>query len=91
MVGKGPHTTCDCSPTAAVRVLPIWPPSSAPAAQAEHWAVDWKQFNALCSQSEAAASRQDFRQAVRSYSLAISFMMNEIRQQKLCKEQSSSS
>ena len=43
------------------------------------WSVDWTKFNAYSAQGKSAIDRRDYSQAVREYSRALRFMMNELR------------
>jgi hypothetical protein len=51
-------------------------------ASQQKWDVDWARFNGLCAEAKTSAARNDFAAAVRSYCHAISFMMEELRNQR---------
>jgi protein phosphatase len=81
--GKGPYATFDCTPQAeSVQAALQLASQLREATRNEHWTLDWAHFNILCETAARASSSGDFRSAVRNYALAISFMMNEIRNQK---------
>jgi protein phosphatase len=81
--GKGPYATFECTPNAdAVQSASQLATQLREATRNEHWTLDWGHFNSLCETAGKAASNGDFRTAVRNYALAISFMMNEVRNQK---------
>ena len=52
------------------------------AAADENWTVDWKGFNAQMDQAAAASQAGDHAQAIRQYSMAISFLMAELKRQR---------
>jgi protein phosphatase len=81
--GKGPYASFDCPASAEdVQVAAQLASQLREATRNEHWTLDWGHFNGLCETAAKCASKGDFRSAVRDYALAISFMMNEIRNQK---------
>jgi hypothetical protein len=61
------------------------------ATRAEHWTLDWKHFNALGDEAQAALAARNYTAAVRHHALSISFMMNEIRNQAARKDHRDSS
>jgi protein phosphatase len=82
-LGKGPYTAADCVPDAAfVTRLGQIAEELRRAARAEDWAIDWSRFDAHASQAVAAAGANQFEPAVREYCHAISFMMNELKNQR---------
>jgi PPM family protein phosphatase len=79
-LGKGPHTTRDCTPTReTVRDLAQFADKLQEAARDQHWNVDWARYKAFLDAAQAAQGQGDFSAAVRQTLLAVSFMMNEIR------------
>jgi protein phosphatase len=84
----GPYATFDCTANAAaVAVLCQMAQQLRDAAKDEHWTLDWSRFNAYGEQAQAALASRDFKNAIRQYALAISFMMSEIRDQAVRKDQ----
>jgi protein phosphatase len=82
-LGKGPYTASDCVPDAAfVTRLGQIAEELRQAARAEDWAIDWSRFDAHASQAAAAARANEFAPAIREYCHAISFMMNELKNQR---------
>jgi protein phosphatase len=82
-LGKGPYTATDCVPDAAfVSRLGQIAEELRQAARAEDWAIDWSRFDAHASQGAAAAQAGEFVRAIREYCHAISFMMNELKNQR---------
>ncbi len=81
-LGTGPHAAFDCAPTAtSVAAASQLAGQLREATRNEHWTLDWGHFNSLGEQAQAALNKGDHHEAVRSYALAITFMMNEIRSQ----------
>ncbi len=82
-LGKGPYTASDCVPDAAfVARLGQIAEELRQAARAEDWAVDWARFEAHASQGAAAAKANELAPAIREYCHAISFLMNELKNQR---------
>jgi PPM family protein phosphatase len=52
------------------------------AAREQHWLIDWPRLEAFYSAAQAARSTDDLSGAVRQTALAISFLMDQIRQQR---------
>ena len=44
--------------------------------------MKWPEFDGFCERAATAINSKNFAQAVREYSLAISFMVNEVRRQR---------
>lgn len=81
-LGAGPHATFDAVPNAeSVAMLCQMAQQLRDAAKDEHWTLDWARFNSLGEQAQAALKAGNYTKAVREYSLAITFMMHEIRHQ----------
>jgi protein phosphatase len=91
-LGSGPHSTQDCAPNAElVAVAAQLAQQLREATRAEHWTLDWKHFNALGEEAQAALAAGDYTAAVRHHALSISFMMNDIRRQAARKDHRDSS
>ncbi len=81
-LGRGPYRATDCPPNEAiVGNLGLLVDQLREAASDGQWSVDWTKFNAYSTQGKAAMDRRDYAQAVRDYSRALRFMMNELRSQ----------
>ncbi len=52
------------------------------AAEESQWKVNWHQFETYQRAAEQAASSRRYADAIRSYATALSFMMNELRNQQ---------
>lgn len=82
-LGRGPHTSQTCTVNNEfVEKLSRLAQQLREAATEENWKVDWTKFNAHSQRAVAARERKDFVQAVQAYSHAISFMMQELRDQR---------
>jgi len=82
-LGKGPYSAVTCPPNDEfVERFARIVQELCDAAIREDWTVDWPRFNALREQAAAARQAGDLSQAVRSYLLAISFMMGQLKQQR---------
>jgi protein phosphatase len=91
-LGSGPHAVKDCAPNAElVAACAQLAQQLREATRSEHWTLDWKHFNALGEEAQAALAAGDHTAAVRHYALAINFMMNEIRRQAARKDHRDSS
>ena len=81
-LGRGPYRAWDCPPNEAlVSNLGLLIDQLREAATDGQWSVDWTKFNAYSAQGKSAIDRRDYAQAVREYSRALRFMMNELRSQ----------
>jgi protein phosphatase len=82
-LGNGPYTASDCVPDAAfVTRLGQIAEELRQAARSEDWAIAWSRFDAHASQAAASAQANEFAPAIREYCHAISFMMNELKNQR---------
>lgn len=80
--GAGPHTSRQCTPTAAaVQAFRQLADKLKEAAIEQKWNVDWNEFNGHLQKSQTAATAGNFALGIRENCLAISFLMNEIRKQ----------
>ena len=82
-LGKGPHRSYVCNPTPefVAQLAQIIEPLREEASQ-QKWDIDWTRFNNFCSEAKASAAKNDFAGAVRANCHAISFMMEELRNQR---------
>ena len=82
-LGRGPYDPTQCPPgpemaeslAKVVEELRI-------AANTQEWSIDWDRFDSYDRQAKTAISKQSFKEAVRYYARAISFMMEELRKQR---------
>lgn len=83
MLGRGPHRSLVCPITqeSVDKLAGLLGPLREEATR-QNWQVDWKRLDALCQSAAAAAARQDYAGAVREYGHALSFMMEEVRNQR---------
>ena len=47
----------------------------------ENWQVDWAQLKSLTSKAQTAAQEGDHSTSIRSYGRAVSFLMDQLRNQ----------
>lgn len=81
-LGRAPYRAADCPPNETIVTnLGLLIDQLREAASDGQWSVDWSKFNAYSQQGKAAIGRRDYAQAVRDYSRALRFMMNELRNQ----------
>jgi protein phosphatase len=82
-LGRGPHRSyvCPLDLPAAQRMAAVVDPLREEAVQ-QHWDIDWPRFDGLCKQATTAVAQQDYAGAIRSYCRAISFMMQQLRNQR---------
>jgi protein phosphatase len=80
--GRGPYSATDCTPNPdfVARLAAILE-DLRQAANQDDLGIDWAHFNALAEHAAAASRSGDCPQAVRDYSVAISFMMAELKRQ----------
>ncbi len=82
-LGRGPYATFGCAPDDRfIARLCDLVQQLRDAATNEKWNVDWDGFNSHNTQAAAAAQAGDPGQAVREYCHAISFMMEQLRNQR---------
>ena len=81
-LGKGPYTSFNCTPSRHfVERLGKTVSQVREAAAQEKWTVKWHRFDELLIQAAQAAEEPDFKNAVRNYCLALSFIMDQLRHQ----------
>jgi PPM family protein phosphatase len=51
-------------------------------AEEQNWRVDWEQWKGLVSGAESLSAKKDFAGSIKSYSRAISFLMDQLRNQQ---------
>lgn len=83
-LGRGPHRSyvCQLDLPAVQRVASIIEPLREEAKQ-QHWDINWQRFDGLCRQASAAVTAQDYGAAIAAYCRAISFMMAQVRSQRV--------
>ncbi|MBN2292150.1 MAG: hypothetical protein JXM70_06975, partial [Pirellulales bacterium] len=81
-LGKGPYTSFNCTPSRHfVERLGKTVAQLREAATQEKWTVRWHRFDELLIEAAKAAEEPDYNAAVRSYCLALSFIMDQLRNQ----------
>ena len=80
--GKGPYVTIDCpvSNTLTDRLAALVNQLRS-ATEGEQWTVDVQGFDVQCRAAEQAVGEGQYESALRHYVHAISYMMNELREQ----------
>jgi serine/threonine protein phosphatase PrpC len=82
-LGNGPHTSLVCNVNNEfVDKFAKIVTQLKDAAVEESWTLDWHKFNGISSRALSAAEKSNYVDAVREYCHAISFMMNELRNQR---------
>lgn len=80
--GKGPYVSVGCKVNARLAdKLAALAEQLRSATEAGQWKVDTSGFEKRCRAAEESASQGDFDQALSKYVHAISYMMNELREQ----------
>jgi len=83
MLGKGPYTSTNCKPDHQLVLKLVATLDELRAAAREgSWAIDWAPLDDSCKLAAAADRAGDFTNSVRHNCRAISYMMNELRQQQ---------
>lgn len=83
MLGKGPYTSTKCEPDhQLVQKLGATLNELRTAAREGSWDINWQPLDDSCKRAAAADKSGDFAEAVRHNCRAISYMMNELRQQQ---------
>ena len=76
--GKGPYTSFNCTPSRHfVERLAKTVSQLREAAAQEKWSLHWHRFDELLIEAAKAAEKSDYKTAVRSYCLALSFIMDQ--------------
>ena len=83
LLGGGPYSDSDCTAEDqfADRLAKMVT-QLRDAAVNEDWTLDWSRFNGLTAQAVAAAEAADYPQAIRQHLLAISFMVQQLKEQR---------
>ena len=82
-LGKGPYRSRACAnKDEFVGRLATIASQLREAATEQNWTLDWAKFNDFSERGLKAAEKGDFVEAVRQYIHAISFMMDELREQR---------
>ncbi len=79
--GKGPYTRYGCASSAQFAKQLADMLRKLQEALRENWSVDWAQLKALTSHAESATKNRDHSTAIRSYGRAVSFLMDQLRNQ----------
>ncbi|MDG1873378.1 MAG: protein phosphatase 2C domain-containing protein [Mariniblastus sp.] len=80
--GKGPYTRHNCASSAQfAKQLADMLKKLQQGALREKWQVDWTQLKAFTSHAESATKNQDHSTSIRSYGRAVSFLMDQLRNQ----------
>ncbi len=80
--GKGPYTRYGCASSAQfAKQLADMLRKLQEGALRENWKVDWAQLKALTSHAESATKNRDHSTSIRSYGRAVSFLMDQLRNQ----------
>ena len=80
--GKGPYSRVGCAVGATFsKQLADTISKLKQGALDEGWKVDWDHWNSLISEAETAVKGKDFSRSIRAYGRAISFLMDQLRNQ----------
>jgi protein phosphatase len=87
-LGKAPYTSINCTPSRHfVERLGKTVSQLREAVTQEKWTLKWHRFDELIVQAAKASDEPDYKEAVRSYCLALSFIMDQLRQQNSGEEE----
>ncbi len=90
-LGRGPYVTVACAPSDEFAgTLATTLAELREAAEEAKWEVRWSLFDDHQKRAESACGAGDYAKAIRDYAKAISFMMDELRQQQNRKASNSS-
>ena len=82
-LGQGPYVNVKCAPSDEfARTLATTLAELREAAEEAKWEVRWSLFDDHQKRAESACEAGDYAKAIRDYAKAISFMMDELRQQQ---------
>lgn len=80
--GKGPYTRYSCASSAQfAKQIAEMLRKLQEGALRENWKVDWPQLKKLIGQAEEATKNKDHSTSIRSYGRALSFLMDQLRNQ----------
>lgn len=80
--GKGPYTRFGCASSAQfAQQLADMLGKIEQGAMSEDWKVDWDHLKTFTSRAEAATKNKDHSTSIRSYGRAVSFLMEQLRNQ----------
>jgi serine/threonine protein phosphatase PrpC len=86
MLGRGPYSSAACRPNhQLVEKFAATVAELREAAREGDWAINWQPLDQACTAATAANEQGHFDEAVRQYCRAISYVMNELRQQNVKK------
>ena len=81
-LGKGPHVHINCpSGQQFGKQLAEMIAKIETGARSQNWKVDWEQLKKLTNHAETAAENMDHASSIRSYGRAVSFLMDQLRNQ----------
>lgn len=81
-LGKGPYVRINCpSGQQFAKQLAEMISKIESGAREQSWKVDWDQLKKLTNHAETAAKNQDHSSSIRSYGRAVSFLMDQLRNQ----------
>ncbi len=80
--GKGPYTRVGCAlgPQFSKQLAEMLNQLQTGAID-QDWKIDWDQLNALIAEAEAASANNNHSQSIQSYGRAVSFLMDQLRNQ----------
>jgi hypothetical protein len=90
-MGQGPYTRTPCDKAdQLVRRLREMMEELRQAAREEEWTINWPPIDRHCQAAEKAAQARDHAQTLREYAHAISYTMQELREQRRKRKSDSS-
>lgn len=89
MLGRGPYSSTGCRPNhPLIQKFAATVNELRDAAREGDWAINWQPLDHSCREAASAVEHGNFAEAVRQYCRAISYVMNELRQQNVKKTDS---
>ncbi|MEM7781834.1 MAG: PP2C family serine/threonine-protein phosphatase [Planctomycetota bacterium] len=80
--GKGPYTRYNCASSSQfAKQISDMLRKLQEGALREDWKVDWPQLKGLIAEAEAATKKKDHSNSIRAYGRALSFLMDQLRNQ----------